>query len=548
MGSIYAELHVGGLRYPLTSFSYEATQATDSRGRANAKVRHHFAAITLDVPEDDLLLHWGNDPHKRLAATIVTRDADGGQARETLSMAGAYCVNYDEYFVAGDAQGGSYQCALTLSDPDGWTLVIGGTGGPLVMAQPRDYVTPAPPPAVDPFAFPTLTDALRGDPFVQVDPASLPTKRERYAARMQLLGNAKAKVVSQVQAYEAGQPNRLGAILADATHVAPSGPVAAALRNAGLPLPPTLPPDVVPAALAIGRLELNNFAVEGGKLADDTYFNDALPQSDGLLHAVHFDTHTPDGTFLMSDSPEGWQVDEVFKDEDSGFMAVLYHSTYQDPPQYVLGFRGTDADPNFMDELKLDGETDALQATGQYTKAFDITEVLAHDILAKHPNVVFVGHSLGGAEASLAALATGRPAYTYNSAGLHVNSMARANVTPEMLAENESRIQAFYADNDPLSFYQDRAALTKLAVKTVVDAPLRLIPGLPPLPNPLDPTLSDPNTMPGAIGTRHLIPSGSLAFYKGADVGGHSVGPMLHVIEDQKTQDSAALLHYLGHP
>ena len=90
--------------------------------------------------------------------------------------------------------------------------------------------------------------------------------------------------------------------------------------------------------------------------------------------------------------------------------------------------------------------------------------------------------------------------------------------------------------------------LTKLAMKTVADAPLRLIPGLPPLPNPLDPTLDDPNTMPGAVGIRHLIPSGSLDFYKGADVGGHSVGPMLHVIEDQKTQDSAALLHYLGHP
>ncbi len=92
MASFSAELRVGGLTFPLHSFRYETSQATDERGRVVEKVRNHFVFLTCDVPEHNFLENWAFTPFKRLAADIVVLDAAGGQTLETVSMAAAYCI------------------------------------------------------------------------------------------------------------------------------------------------------------------------------------------------------------------------------------------------------------------------------------------------------------------------------------------------------------------------------------------------------------------------------------------------------------------------
>ena len=51
-------------------------------------------------------------------------------------------MRYHEQFVSGDAQGGAYQCYVTLSDPDGWTLTAGGPAAAFVAPAAREHGVP----------------------------------------------------------------------------------------------------------------------------------------------------------------------------------------------------------------------------------------------------------------------------------------------------------------------------------------------------------------------------------------------------------------------
>jgi hypothetical protein len=126
MASFSAELLIEDHRYPLLTCTFGVQQQTHQRGRVSAKVRDEPVQLTMDVPPDDLLMGWAADPHKRLAVNIIFRDADGGTALETLHMVAAYCVSYQEVFRQGDAVTGAYQALLTLADPSGFTMQVGG--------------------------------------------------------------------------------------------------------------------------------------------------------------------------------------------------------------------------------------------------------------------------------------------------------------------------------------------------------------------------------------------------------------------------------------
>jgi hypothetical protein len=104
----------------------------------STKVRYGPVQLTLDVPEGELLLAWAADAHKRQPAAVLFRASAGGSVLETLALKAAYCVVYHESFADGDARTGAYQCQLTLSDPDGWTLQAGGPATAFVAPAARE--------------------------------------------------------------------------------------------------------------------------------------------------------------------------------------------------------------------------------------------------------------------------------------------------------------------------------------------------------------------------------------------------------------------------
>lgn len=90
MASFSAELRVAGHAFALTQCAFGVEQATHQRGRVSTKVRYHPVQLVLDVPDGDALVGWAAEPHKRLPADILFRDADGGVVLETLRMPAAY--------------------------------------------------------------------------------------------------------------------------------------------------------------------------------------------------------------------------------------------------------------------------------------------------------------------------------------------------------------------------------------------------------------------------------------------------------------------------
>ena len=116
----------------------------------------------------------------------------------------------------------------------------------------------------------------------------------------------------------------------------------------------------------------------------------------------------------------GWELnttldlsDIILTDNDSGFNSAVYQILVNGQYQYMYITQGSEP-KDFQDWAnnfdQLFGDSD------QYEISVSNAEVL--NGLVGSRELYFIGHSLGGGLASANALATGRPAYTYNAAGL----------------------------------------------------------------------------------------------------------------------------------
>jgi|GEM_PF-554101 len=117
MPSFFAELHLTGNRYRVMHCHYGASQATDARGRASARVRHDLLHLTVDVPDGDELLDWAATPHKPLAGQVVFYNPTQLVALETIAFTAGECVGYQEVFESGAGRDGSYVCQLVITAP-----------------------------------------------------------------------------------------------------------------------------------------------------------------------------------------------------------------------------------------------------------------------------------------------------------------------------------------------------------------------------------------------------------------------------------------------
>jgi hypothetical protein len=140
MASFYAELQVEGNSYRVVHCSYACHQATDARGRVQAKVRYAPLELVLDVPTDDSLLAWAHTPHKPLAGQVVFYDISRQTAHETIAFAAGECVQYAEEFASSATGDGAYVCQLTITAPSfelraGGPVAAVGAAGVVAVAQ-----------------------------------------------------------------------------------------------------------------------------------------------------------------------------------------------------------------------------------------------------------------------------------------------------------------------------------------------------------------------------------------------------------------------------
>lgn len=156
---------------------------------------------------------------------------------------------------------------------------------------------------------------------------------------------------------------------------------------------------------------------------------------------------------------------------NSTFMARVYVSGTGADAQYVVAFRGTQGNSDWISNAK--------QAFGvssdHYQKALAIGDAIAR---SGNQNVTLTGHSLGGGLASATAIASGQDAITFNAAGLSDTTIRNANQTRTNAGvANAGKVDAYFIRGEVLSGLQDGgdrvvgALLGGIIGAAVVDAP-----------------------------------------------------------------------------
>ncbi len=134
----------------------------------------------------------------------------------------------------------------------------------------------------------------------------------------------------------------------------------------------------------------------------------------------------------------------------SSFTARVYVAGTGADAAYVVAFRGSTS--NAADWISNVRQSAGL-GSDHYAKALRIGHQLAR---SGNANAVLTGHSLGGGLASAVAIASGRPAQTFNAAGLSDATIRAATQT--RTAANLAKagpVSAFYIRGEILSAIQD---------------------------------------------------------------------------------------------
>jgi Ca2+-binding RTX toxin-like protein len=173
-------------------------------------------------------------------------------------------------------------------------------------------------------------------------------------------------------------------------------------------------------------------------------------------------------------------------DPVTGFQAVLYQDYAGSRKEYILAFAGT--------QDGLDWDDNIPQGLGwgapQYDQAMKLADAILRQANIPIDKLVTSGHSLGGGLASAASVVTGYHGYTYNSAGLHEDTLYQRDalgkiieingVKQEQVAGSLPRFQAplnlvdaHYLDWDLLSLLQDwiPGVYAALGSRTMHDGP-----------------------------------------------------------------------------
>jgi hypothetical protein len=133
----------------------------------------------------------------------------------------------------------------------------------------------------------------------------------------------------------------------------------------------------------------------------------------------------------------------------SPFRARVYVRGSGGDAEYVVAFRGSSSSNDWASNIR----QGAGLPTDHYRRALYVGSKLA---LASDANVTITGHSLGGGLASAVAIASGREAVTFNSAGLRDATTRSARSIHESVGVSISdNASAYYVRGDILSAIQD---------------------------------------------------------------------------------------------
>lgn len=170
-----------------------------------------------------------------------------------------------------------------------------------------------------------------------------------------------------------------------------------------------------------------------------------------LAQDVYNDTAQPPAGYRVADAGDlsalGLSPSVLSEGE---FRARVYVTGEGASAEFTVAFRGSQSASDWVNNAQQGLGLDS----AHYRSALAIGERIARSDAAGQ--VRFTGHSLGGGLASAAALASGRPADTFNAAGLHRDTIAQArDIHQATAAPGEAQIDSWQVQGEILSLIQD---------------------------------------------------------------------------------------------
>ncbi|MCR0997056.1 lipase [Serratia rubidaea] len=276
------------------------------------------------------------------------------------------------------------------------------------------------------------------------------------------------------------------------------------------------------ARIAATRLGENNIAVEYAKLAQNVYGVDGRPVR--VLET-------------MPNVPEGWR--DISNDDNAlqklGLKSTMLYSSANDPDFFsrvyapdklVFGnemaptvvFRGTR-----MEKMK-DWLNNGQQGMGINSTYYKKSVSIGNNLKNFPGKVSIAGHSLGGGLASAAAIASGKPAWTFNAAGLNAGTVEKYGGTA---IGDGSKIAAYRVHGEVLTKLQEFHLLDDLQ-SVNYDIPLLMAKR----------QLSE--LLPSAAGAAKWLPGG-----EGGAIDKHGMQQVIDSLEEQKEADMTTITNRL---
>ncbi|NIC36730.1 type VI secretion system tip protein VgrG [Halomonas desiderata] len=292
----------------------------------------------------------------------------------------------------------------------------------------------------------------------------------------------------------------------------------AAARNQLDAMPPGGPRDTLAATTE--RFARNNVAVEHARLAQHVY-DPSQPVP------VGWGDSSLDADYLATMDLKPSQL----KPSNSGFRAGFYvpdQEVFGDKLGPTLAFKGTQNREDWLNNLA--------QGFNQPSDYYQRAVHIGNSLKDSGAHVHLVGHSLGGGLVSAASRASGLPATTLNSAGLHPNTVERYGST--LHQPRPENIQAFRVAGEILTLLQERRLSSTLAAAGVGAV---LGGGAGALAGAAGSTLLA-TLMPDAVGTPYRLPGRGIN-----PIERHSIVQVIEGLEAQKSMDQGILAEATGH-
>jgi Protein of unknown function (DUF2974) len=225
-------------------------------------------------------------------------------------------------------------------------------------------------------------------------------------------------------------------------------------------------------------------AADKAVLANHTYGGDPTVPS----RYEKIDPNTPTGKAELGQLGVS---KSMLEPSEGPFKAEVFKVKGSLPPEYVVAYRGTAGGADWKENFK--------QGVGLKSDSYEKAMQLGQRMNASTGgNVSFTGHSLGGGLASAAAGVTGRPATTFNAAGLNADTVS--NYPP-----TSPNVDAYYVPGEVLSGVQDNRKLL-LGGLTMGAGAINPVLGRAVSLAVLQGEIRGAPILPPAYGTRHALP------------------------------------------